>query len=378
MQERDLSKRDYYEVLGLSRSASDQELKGAYRKLALKYHPDRNPNNPEAEEHFKEAAEAYTVLSDAEKRRAYDTYGHQAVTGATGAGGFNPDVFADFSDILGDFFGFGDLFGNRGGKGRNRAQRGDDVRYDLELAFDDAMRGLEVELRVPRTEACPECHGTGAEGEDGWSTCSVCRGRGELYYQQGFLTVRRACGQCSGTGKLLRRPCRACKGEAYVQAARKLKVKIPAGVDSGMKMRVPGEGQPGFNGGPSGDLYVFIAVKSHPIFERRDDDLHCMVPINMAQAALGTQIAVTTLDGIQTMKVPEGIQSGETLRLRGKGVPHVNSSGAGDLIIHIEVRTPEKLTKEQRHVFELLSALLPVGGESAKKSVLEKLKDYLV
>ena len=374
-----MARRDFYEVLGIEKGAGEQELKSAYRKLALKYHPDRNPHNPEAEEKFKEAAEAYAVLSDTDKRRTYDTYGHQGLAGAAGAGaGFNPDAFADFSDIFGDFFGFGDLFGGGGGRRRNRAQRGDDVRYDLDLTFNDAMRGQEVELQIPRTEPCSSCHGTGAEGNDGWTTCSVCRGRGEMLYQQGFLTIRRTCSQCRGSGKLLRKPCHQCKGEAFIQVTKKLKVKIPAGVDTGMKMRVPGEGQPGANGGPQGDLYVFLTVQPHPIFERHEDDLHCTVPINVAQAALGTEIEIETLNGVRKLKVPEGVQSGETLRLRGSGAPRVNSGGSGDLIVHIEVRTPRKLSKEQRRLVEQLRELLPEGGQPADKSLLDKLKDYLM
>lgn len=373
-----MSKRDFYEVLGIERNANDQELKSAYRKLALKYHPDRNPGNGEAEERFKEAAEAYSVLSDPEKKRAYDTYGHQGVSGAAQQG-FNPDAFADFADIFGDFFGFGDLFGGGGGgRRRNRAQRGDDVRYDLEISFEDSIRGLEAEIQVPRLEACQSCKGTGAESEDGWTTCSVCRGRGEVFYQQSFLSIRKACGQCGGTGKILRRPCRKCKGEAYLQTSKKLKVKIPAGVDSGMKMRVSGEGQPGANGGPSGDLYVFLSVKAHSVFERKEYDLHCTVPVNFAQAALGTEIHVLTFEGLESMKVPEGIQSGETLRLRGKGVPFVNGGGRGDLIVHVEVRTPRKITREQRKLLEQLRETLPAENEPAEKSILDKLKDYLM
>jgi molecular chaperone DnaJ len=370
-----VSKRDYYEVLGIGRNASDQELKSAYRKLALKYHPDRNPNDKEAEERFKEAAEAYSVLSDAEKRHAYDTYGHAGVSAAAQQG-FNPDAFADFADIFGDFFGFGDLFGG-GSRRRSRAQRGEDVRYDLEISFEDAMRGMEAELQIPRLDTCSTCRGTGAESEDGWTTCSTCRGRGEVFYQQGFLSIRKTCGTCGGRGKLLRRPCRACKGEGVVQTTRKLKVKIPAGVDTGMKMRLQNEGQPGVNGGPTGDLYVFLSVQPHPIFERREYDLHCTVPINVAQAALGTEIDVLTFDGLETMKVPEGIQSGETLRAKGRGVPFVNGGGRGDLIVHIEVRTPSKLTREQRRLLEQLRATLPVESEPEEKSLLNKLKDYL-
>jgi molecular chaperone DnaJ len=370
-----MPKRDYYEVLGIGRGATEQELKAAYRKLALKFHPDRNPNNPEAEERFKEAAEAYGILSDPQRRRSYDTYGHQGVGSAAGQG-FNPDAFSDFADIFGDFFGFGDLFG-ASGRRQNRAQRGDDVRYDLEISFEDSMNGLEAEIQVPRLEPCSSCRGTGAETADGWTTCSVCHGRGEVFYQQGFLSIRKSCGQCGGSGKLLRRPCRACKGEAYVQTTKKLKVQIPPGVDSGMKMRIGGEGQPGSNGGPNGDLYVFLTVQAHPVFERKEFDLHCAVPINIAQAALGAEVHVLTFDGLETIKVPEGVHSGETIRLRGKGVPMVNSSGRGDLIIHIDVRTPRKLTREQRRLLEQLRETLPEENEPEDKSLLEKLKDYL-
>lgn len=371
-----MTRRDYYEILGVGRSATEQELKSAYRKLALKYHPDRNPGSKEAEERFKEAAEAYSILSDPEKRRLYDNYGHQGLSGAATAG-FNPDAFADFADIFGDFFGFGDLFGASRGR-RTRAQRGEDTRYDLEISFEDAIYGKEIELQIPRMEPCASCHGSGAESEDGWTTCSLCRGRGEVFYQQGFLSIRKTCSQCGGAGRILRRPCRACKGEAYVQTSRKLKVKIPPGIDSGMKMRVPGEGQPGSNGGPPGDLYVFIAVKPHPVFERREYDLHCVVPLNVAQAALGAELHILTFEGLETVKVPEGVQSGETLRLKGRGVPYVNGGGRGDLIVHLEVRIPRKLTREQRKLFEQLRDTLPEENEPEEKSLLEKLKDYLI
>ena len=373
-----VSKRDYYEVLGVGRSASEQEMKSAYRKLALKYHPDRNPGDKEAEERFKEAAEAYSVLSDADKRRSYDMYGHAGVGGAAQPD-FSADVFADFADIFGDFFGFGDIFGGGGsGRRRTRAQRGEDVRYDLEISFEDSIRGMEAEIQVPRMEPCSTCSGTGAAGEDGWTSCSVCRGRGEVYYQQGFLSIRRTCGQCGGRGKILRRPCKDCKGEAYVQVTKKLKVKIPPGVDTGMKMRVGGEGHPGAHGGPSGDLYVFLSVEPHPVFERKEYDLHCTVSINVAQAALGTEVQVLTFDGLETLKAPDGIQSGETLRLRGRGVPFVNGGGRGDLVVHVKVVTPSKLTREQRKLFEQLRETLPEESEPQEKSLLDKLKDYLM
>lgn len=371
-----MTRRDYYEILGVGRSAGENELKSAYRKLALKYHPDRNPGDKEAEDRFKEAAEAYSVLSDGEKRRAYDTYGHQGVSGAAGQG-FNPDAFSDFADIFGDFFGFGDLFGGGGARGRSRAQRGDDLRYDLEIPFDDSMKGLEAEIQVPKLESCPECKGTGAESQDGWTQCSVCRGRGEVFYQQGFLSIRRTCNQCGGSGKILRRPCRNCRGDAYIRVTKKLKVKIPAGVDTGMKLRVPGEGQPGANGGPPGDLYVFLSVQPHKMFERRDNDLHCLFPISIAHAALGCEIHVMTFEGLETLKVPEGSQSGDMLRIKGRGVPFVNGGGRGDLIVHLEVRVPKKLTREQRKLLEQLRESLPDLGDEEEKGLFDRLKDYL-
>jgi molecular chaperone DnaJ len=372
-----VTKRDYYEVLGIGRQASEQEIKSAYRKMALKYHPDRNPGDHAAEEQFKEAAEAYSVLSDAQKRGLYDRFGHQGVQGAAGGpAGFDPDQFADFSDILGDFFGFGDIFGG-GASRRNRSRRGEDVRYDLEISFEDAIKGTTAQIQIPQLETCSRCNGSGAES-GGMVTCSICNGRGETIFQQGFLSIRRTCGQCGGSGKLIRQACRECHGEGRKRTERKLKVTIPAGVDSGMRLRLQREGQPGANGGPPGDLYVVIQVQSHPFFERHDYDLHASVAINVAQAALGDEVAVETLEGPETIKIPEGTQHGEQIRLRGRGVPHVNSSARGDLIIHIDVRIPTKLTKEQRHLLEELKATLPKAEETEPKGIFEKVKDYFM
>lgn len=373
-----VAKRDYYEVLGVDRDADDGTVKSAYRKLALKYHPDRNPGNHEAEEKFKEAAEAYSVLSDSQKRAAYDRFGHQGVSGA-GAQGFDPSVFQDFSDILGDFFGFGDIFGGAGGgRRRNRAQRGEDIRYDLEIDFENAMRGLTADIQVPRLEQCGRCSGKGAEPEDGLVTCPMCHGRGEVLYQQSFLSVRRTCNQCGGRGQIIRRPCKDCRGDGYIRTERKLKITIPPGVDNGTRLRLQGEGQHGVNGGPPGDLYVVLRVREHPVFMREEDDLHCKVPVNVAQAALGTDIDVLTFDGLQTVKVPEGTQSGTRLRMKGLGVPHLNGHGRGDLYVHIEVKIPSKLSREQRKLFEQLQEMLPVENEPETKGLFEKVKDYFM
>jgi molecular chaperone DnaJ len=370
-----VTKRDYYEVLGVDRGTGEQEIKSAYRKLAMQYHPDRNPGNHEAEEKFKEAAEAYSVLSDPQKRAAYDTYGHQGVSGM-GGGGFDPSSM-DLSDILSQVFGLGDMFGQRGGGGggRTRASKGDDLRYDLTITFEEAAFGKSVDLQVPKLEACGRCQGKGAEPGSGSITCPACHGRGEQIFSQGFLSVRRTCSSCGGAGQIVKQVCKDCRGEGYRQVNKRLKVTIPAGIADGNRLRVPGEGQPGANGGPSGDLYIFFTVKEHPVFERHGNDLHCTVPINVAQAVLGDEIPVPTLEGPHNLVIPEGTQNGTELRIKGKGVPEVQGRGRGDLIVHVDVRIPTKLTRDQRKLFEDLSESLPVNNDPHEKGLFEKVKD---
>ena len=373
-----VTKRDYYEILGVGREADDSILKSAYRKLAMKFHPDRNPNDKDAEEKFKEAAEAYGVLSDGQKRAAYNRFGHQGVQGAGGGpAGFDPSQFQDFGDILGDFFGFGDLFGG-GSRGRTRQQRGDDVRYDLEIGFEDAIKGLSAEILVPRTDPCETCKGSGADANDGLTTCPICRGRGEVVFQQSFLSIRRPCTQCNGRGQIIRRACHRCKGEGHVRSERKLKITVPAGVDNGTRLRLSQEGQPGANGGPQGDLYVVLRVQEHPVFDRHENELHCRVPVNVAQAALGTQVDLLTFDGMRTVKIHEGTQTGDEIRLKDLGVPYVNGHGRGDLIVHVDVRIPSKLTREQKKLFETLRETLPVENEPQEKGLFDKVKDYFM
>ncbi len=365
-----MSKRDYYDVLGVARDADTQELKKAYRQLAIKYHPDRNPGDSSAEERFKEAAEAYSVLSDAEKRARYDRFGMAGLGGA-GAGGFNPADFSDFADILGDFFGFGDVFGGGRGGRQSRMRRGSDLRYNLQIKFEEAVRGVNTKIKIPKLETCSACRGSGANPATGPATCNACSGQGQLRYQQGFFTISKTCPQCGGSGRVIRDPCAECRGNGHIQREKTLELRIPAGVDNGSRLRVAGEGDPGAAGGPPGDLYVVLSVEAHPFFERQGNDLHCNLPISFSQAALGAELEIPTLDGREKVRVPEGTQTGTVFRLKGKGVAALNGRGRGDQFIKVNVVTPRKLDREQRELFHRLAEL---GGDDIEQegSLLEK------
>jgi molecular chaperone DnaJ len=372
------TKRDYYEVLGVTRTVTETELKSAYRKLALQYHPDRNPNNPDAEEKFKEVSEAYAVLADSEKRAVYDRYGHAGLGGAASQGpGFDPSVFQDFSDIFGEFFGFGDMFGG-GGRRRSRAQRGADLREDLTLEFDEAVFGTEKQVKVRRHETCDACRGTGVAAGKSAVTCQTCNGRGQVRYQQGFFSIARTCPTCQGAGQVITDPCTKCKGRGSVLRDRVVEAKVPAGVEDGTRIRFAGLGEAGAFGGPAGDLYIVLHVKEHAFFEREGNDLHCVVPISFSQAALGTELMIPTMEGEYKLKVPEGTQSGTSFRIRNKGVPVLNSHGKGDLFVEVRVQTPGKLSKRQRELLAELQQTSQVENKPQQRSMLGRVKDMFV
>jgi len=378
-----VSKRDYYEVLGVTRTVTEVEMKSAYRKLALKYHPDRNPGDKAAEEKFKECAEAYSILADADKRSAYDRFGHAAVSSA-GSAGVDPTIFADFGDILGglgDIFGFGDMLG--GGRRRGGPQRGGDLRYDLEITFAESAKGAETSIQIPRQEQCETCSGSGAAPGSSPTVCNQCRGQGQVRFQQGFFTVARTCPQCRGTGRTIAKPCHTCRGAGHVAKQRKITVKIPAGIATGQQLRLQGEGEGGSAGGPPGNLYVVVHVQEHEFFRRDGMNLFCEIPVNFTTVALGGEIQVPTLDGTDNVKVPEGTATGTTLRLRGKGMPDVNGRGRGDLFATVQVQTPRKLSKEQRQVLEQLAKTLPAEkfeprkhqDEQDERNLFDRVKD---
>ncbi|MDR3749899.1 MAG: molecular chaperone DnaJ [Terracidiphilus sp.] len=368
-----MSKEDYYEVLGVSREASDQELKSAYRKQALKYHPDRNPGDHAAEEKFKTASEAYQVLSDADKRAAYDRYGHAGLGGqGFGAGPFAGGV--DIGDIFGDLFG--EMFSMGGNAQRgSRQQRGDDLRFDLTIDFEDAFFGTETEVKIRRLETCPTCKGRGSASGQGPTTCTQCHGRGQIRYQQGFFSVARACGACGGTGQVIGDPCQTCRGETRAASELKLTVKVPPGVEDGTRIRYAGEGDAGRAGGPRGDLYVVLSIRPHDFYEREGYNLHCVIPISFPQAALGAEFEVPGIDGPVNLKIPEGTQSGREIRVRGRGVPFLNDKGHGDLIVKVMVQIPKKLSRTQRELVNKLAESLTVDNIPTSPGLLEKMKD---
>jgi molecular chaperone DnaJ len=374
-----VTKVDYYEVLGVERTAGDQELKAAYRKLAMQYHPDRNPDNAEAEEKFKECSEAYQVLSDPQKRASYDRFGHAGVNGGgPGAGGFDGAPFAgfeDLGDIFGDLFGFN--VGSRGqSRGPSRVQKGRDLHYDLTLEFEEAVFGKETQIGIERRESCGDCKGTGTAGGRGPATCPQCQGRGQVRYQQGFFSIARTCPGCAGAGSVITDPCESCRGDGREVKERNVSVKVPAGVEDGTRIRYQGEGDVGRNGGPAGDLYVELSVKPHKFFERAGHDLHCTVPVSFPQAALGDELTLPTLDGEVRLKVPEGTQSGKEFKVRGKGVPYLNANGRGDLIIQLVVQTPTRLTKVQKELVRQLSESLTVENTpTARTGLFDKVKE---
>ena len=359
-------KRDYYEVLGVNKSASESELKAAYRKLALKYHPDRNPDDKAAEEQFKEAAEAYDVLRDQRKRQIYDQYGHQGLEGQgfSGFGGFE-DIFSSFGDIFEDFFGFGSR-----GRGRSRVQRGSDLRYDMTLEFMDAAFGVETTIDIEKAEPCDQCQGSGSEPGTQPQTCPQCGGAGQVGRSQGFFTIRTTCPQCRGNGRIIAHPCSKCRGMGQVAVRKTVSVKIPAGVDTGSRLRLTGEGEAGAHGGPAGDLYVFIHVKPHDFFHREGSDIICQIPISFVQAALGDTIKIPTLTGEKDLNIPKGTQPGELLRFRGEGIPSLRSGRAGDQIIQVNIKTPTHLNKKQE-------ALLKEFAKLEKDKLSSKLKNIL-
>jgi molecular chaperone DnaJ len=371
-----MAKRDYYEVLGLNRDASEEDIKKAYRKLAMKYHPDRNPGSHDAEEKFKEAKEAYEVLSDPQKRAAYDAYGHAGIDPSAGAAGAG---FGNFGDVFGDIFG--EIFGNAGGgsRGRGNVYRGADLRYNLEISLEDAARGTETRIRIPTMDECERCHGSGAEPGTQPKSCPTCGGYGQVRMQQGFFSIQQTCPKCHGSGKVVETPCGDCHGVGRLKRQKTLSVKIPAGVDEGDRIRLAGEGEGGINNGPPGDLYVVIHLRPHEVFTRDGNDLHCEMPISFTTAALGGEIEIPTLDGAAKIRIPAETQTGKVFRLRGKGIKGVRSSTHGDLLCHVVVETPVNLTARQKELLEELESINVADGSKHNpraKSWMDRVREF--
>jgi molecular chaperone DnaJ len=371
-----MAKRDYYEVLGVNRDADEEAFKKAYRKLAMKWHPDRNPDNPKAEEHFKEAKEAYEVLTDPPKRAAYDRYGHAGVDPASAVGaGAGGAGFGTFAEAFGDIFS--DIFG--AGRTRSSVYRGADLRYNLEITLEQAAHGTEAKIRIPTFEDCATCQGSGAKPRTKPQTCPTCAGQGQVRMQQGFFSLQQTCPRCHGTGKIIPEPCAACSGAGRVKTHKTLSVTIPAGVDEGDRIRLAGEGEPGVNSGPPGDLYVQLRLKPHPIFQRNHDDLHCEMPISFATAALGGEIDLPTLDSSAKIRVPAETQNGKTFRLRGKGIRGVRSQTPGDLFCHVVIETPVNLTERQKELLREFDAVTQKNADRHNpraKSWVEKVREF--
>ncbi len=375
-----MSKRDYYEILGVAKNASDDEIKKAYRKLAMKHHPDRNPDDKTAEEKFKEAKEAYEVLSDSDKRAAYDQFGHEGVNpqggGPGGFSGFGGGAAGfDFSDIFEGIFG-GAAGAGGGGRGRSNVYRGADLRYNLEITLEEAARGTETKIRIPTLEECDTCHGTGAKAGTQPQTCPTCQGHGQVRMQQGFFSIQQTCPRCHGTGKIIAEPCSACHGQGRVKKHKTLSVKIPSGVDEGDRIRLAGEGEAGVNGGPAGDLYVMIHLKAHQLFTRDGDDLHCEMPVSFATAALGGEIEIPTLEGQARIKIPAETQGGKVFRLRSKGIKGVRSNAAGDLLCHVVVETPVKLSSRQKELLREFESLSQQNNNPKAQSFMDRVKEF--
>ncbi len=366
------AKRDYYEILGVSREAAEDEIKKAYRRLAHKYHPDKNPGNKESEEHFKEVNEAYEVLRDADKRRKYDLFGHGM--GAAGTGGFEGFGAGGFGDIFEDIFE--DFFGGAGGpRRRTRAERGSDLRYNLEISFEEAAFGMETKVKIPRTETCTVCNGSGAQPASKIAVCPTCKGTGQVRFQQGFFTLARTCTQCNGEGKIITNPCETCHGRKRVQKDRVISLKIPPGVETGTRLRLNGEGEAGLNGGPPGDLYVAITVREHPIFTRDGNDLFCEIPVSFLTAILGGEVEIPTLTGEAPLKIPSGTQPGQIFRLKGKGIANLKGYGIGDQVVEVRVEIPKKLTPRQKELLDELAKVSGEEGNAASTGFFKKVKD---